>query len=93
MRHRKEDSESGESSPWQVYGKRRQFRTGDKSLRAGAEINKLAAAAHVSRNTYYAHLRKPEQITVGELRAYIKELNIPKEDILAALYLDQEGGG
>lgn len=62
-------------------------------LRAGAEINKLAAAAHVSRNTYYAHLRKPEQITVGELRAYIKELNIPKEDILAALYLDQEGGG
>lgn len=60
--------------------------------RAGAEIDKLVAAAHISRCTYYTHLRKPEQITVGELRAYIRELDIPKEDIIAALYLDQEGG-
>lgn len=61
--------------------------------RARADINRLAASAGISRNTYYVHLRKPERITVGELRAYIRMLNIPKEDIIAALYLDQEGGG
>ena len=59
--------------------------------RARADIDKLAASAGVSRSTYYAHLHKPERITVGELRAYIRELDIPKEDIIAALYLDQEG--
>lgn len=60
--------------------------------RARADIDKLAAAAGISRSTYYVHLRKPERITVGELRAYIRMLDIPEEDIIAALYLDKEGG-
>lgn len=60
--------------------------------RARADIDKLAAAAGISRSTYYVHLHKPERITVGELRAYIRMLDIPKEDIIAALYLDKEGG-
>ena len=61
--------------------------------RTGAEIDKLVAAADISRGTYYKHLREPDLITVGELRAYIKMLNIPKEDVISALYLDKEGGG
>lgn len=61
-------------------------------LRTGADIDKLATAARISKNTYYAHMREPERITVGELRAYIRMLNIPQEDIIAALYLDREGG-
>lgn len=61
--------------------------------RARVDINKLAATARISRSTYYAHLRNPEKITIGELRAYIKMLNIPKEDVISALYLDKEGGG
>lgn len=60
--------------------------------RARADIDKLAAMAGISRSTYYVHLRKPERITVGELRVYIRMLNIPEEDIIAALYLEKEGG-
>ena len=60
--------------------------------RTGAEIDRLTAAADISRGTYYKHLREPDLITVGELRAYIKMLNIPKEDVISALYLDKEGG-
>ena len=59
--------------------------------RAGAEIDKLVAVADISRATYYKHLREPDLITIGELRAYIKMLNIPKEDVIAALYFDKEG--
>lgn len=59
--------------------------------RTGAEIDKLVIAADISRGTYYKHLREPDLITVGELRAYIKMLNIPKEDVISALYLDKEG--
>lgn len=55
---------------------------------AGAEIDKLVAAADISRCTYYNHLRKPDLITIGELRAYIRMLNIPREDVISALYLD-----
>lgn len=57
--------------------------------RTGTDINKLASKARISRSTYFKHLRDPERITVGELRAYIQTLKIPKEDILEALYLDE----
>lgn len=60
--------------------------------RAGAEIDKLVATADISRCTYYKHLREPDLITIGELRAYIRMLNIPKEDVISALYLDKKGG-
>lgn len=56
--------------------------------RTGTDIDKLVNKARICRTTYFNHMREPEQITVGELRAYIQMLNIPKEDVLAALYLD-----
>lgn len=56
--------------------------------RTGTDLDKLVNKARISRSTYFKHLRAPERITVGELRAYIQALKIPKEDILAALYLD-----
>lgn len=56
--------------------------------RTGTEVIKLIAVADVSRCTFYNHLREPERITVGELRAYIRTLKIPKEDIISALYLE-----
>ena len=60
--------------------------------RTGAEVDKLVTAADISRATYYKHLREPHLITVGELRAYIKMLDVPKEDVISALYFDKEGG-
>lgn len=58
--------------------------------RTGTDLDKLVNKARISRSTYFKHMRTPEQITVGELRMYIQTLKIPKEDIIAALYL--EGG-
>ena len=49
---------------------------------------KLADAMRISRNTHFNYMKKPETITIGALRKYIRILNIPKEDIIAALYLD-----
>ena len=46
--------------------------------------------AHISLPTFYVHLRDPDKITLGEFRAYINTLKIPKEDILDALYLEKE---
>ena len=56
--------------------------------RTGTDLNKLVNRAKICRTTYFNHMRDPEQITVGELRVYIQMLKIPKEDVLAALYLD-----
>lgn len=56
--------------------------------RTGTDLDKLVNKARISRSTYFKHMRAPERITVGELRTYIQTLKIPKEDILAALYLD-----
>lgn len=63
-----------------------------KSLRIDRDesIDRLADAARIKRNTYFAHMKDPEKITVRELRAYIRVLRIPAEDIIAALYLDKE---
>ncbi len=65
-----------------------------KSLRIDRDesIDRLADAAQIKRNTYFTHMHDPEKITLRELRAYIRVLRIPREDIIAALYLDQEGG-
>lgn len=49
---------------------------------------KLAGTMGISRNTHFNYMKKPETITIGALRKYIKILNIPKEDIIAALYLE-----
>lgn len=56
--------------------------------RTGTDLDKLVSKARISRSTYFKHMRAPERITVGELRTYIQTLKIPKEDILAALYLE-----
>lgn len=45
----------------------------------------LQKAAGVSNSAYYRHLKCPEQVTLGELRAYIKVLGISDEDILKIL--------
>lgn len=62
-----------------------------KSLRAGEGIKvcDLAKKARITPNTYHRRIKNPEQITISELRTYIKVLKIPKEDILDALYLDK----
>lgn len=60
--------------------------------RTGTDIDKLVNKAKICRATYFNHMRDPAQITVGELRAYIQTLKIPKEDILDALYLEKDGG-
>lgn len=56
--------------------------------RTGTDIDKLVKRARICRTTYFNHMREPAQITVGELRAYIQMLKIPKEDVIEALYLD-----
>lgn len=58
--------------------------------RTGTNREKIVAKAHISLPTFYVHLRDPDKITLGEFRAYINTLKIPKEDILNALYLDKE---
>lgn len=57
--------------------------------RTGTNREKIVAKARISLPTFYVHLRDPDKITLGELRAYISTLEIPKEDILDALYLDK----
>ena len=58
----------------------------------GISREKIVAKAHISLPTFYVHLKNPDKITFGELRTYINTLNIPKEDIIDALYLDKKGG-
>lgn len=58
--------------------------------RTGIGREKIVAKAHISAPTFYVHLRDPDKMTLGELRAYVNTLKMPKEDILDALYLDKE---
>lgn len=55
--------------------------------RTGTKKDKMILKANISTPTFYAHMREPDKITLGELRAYINTLAIPREDILDALYL------
>lgn len=48
----------------------------------------LVKVMGIHRNTHYNHMKEPEKIDIRTLRRYIRILNIPKEDIIAALYLD-----
>lgn len=57
--------------------------------RTGTGRDKIAAKAHISLTTFYVHLRNPDKITLGELRTYINTLEMPREGILDALYLDK----
>lgn len=58
-------------------------------IEEGIGIDILAKKAGIKRTTYFSHLRNPEQITLGELRAYCNTLKIPAESLVSAVY---EGG-
>ena len=58
-------------------------------IEEGVGIDILAKKAGIKRTTYFSHLRNPEQITLGELRAYCNTLKIPVESLISAVY---EGG-
>lgn len=45
----------------------------------------IAACMGVKEKTYYNRLKKPENLSLGELRSIIHKLHIPKEDMLSAL--------
>lgn len=47
---------------------------------------KVSIAGGKCATMYYNRLKKPEAMTVQELRAYIKELQIEEEDVLNFLY-------
>ena len=48
---------------------------------------KLAPKIHICFSTHYKHLKNPDDMTVGELRGDIRELDLSEEDVLDALYL------
>ena len=58
--------------------------------RTGINREKIVKKARISLPTFYVHLRDPDKMTLGEFRAYINTLKIPKEDVLDALYLEKE---
>ena len=46
----------------------------------------LMSKAHISSSTYYSRMKNPEDLTIGELRAFISTVDIPEEDMLNVLY-------
>lgn len=59
--------------------------------RKGLTGTTIAPKIHISFSAHYKKLKNPESFTLGELRAYIRTLDIPEEDVLDALYLDRKG--
>ncbi len=55
-------------------------------IRAGKKNADVARKAGNTAHTICNHYKRPELITVKELRAFIQVANVPKEDILDALY-------
>lgn len=51
----------------------------------GLNDEKLSAKAHMSRATVYRRRSKPEDLTLGELRALGRALNIPIEELREAI--------
>ncbi len=58
--------------------------------RSGKTAKELACKAHICLRSHYNRLERPGEMTVNELRVYIREARIPAEDILDALYLDKK---
>lgn len=52
------------------------------------DTKKMSGMTGTCRSTHNNYMREPDKIPVGVLRKYIKTLGIPKEDIIAALYLE-----
>ena len=50
------------------------------------DYKKLMKSAGRSSSTYYKRKEEPERMTVSELRAFIKVLKIPEEEVLNFLY-------
>lgn len=55
-------------------------------VRSGKKEKDVARKAGNTLATIYNHYRNPEYITIRELRAFIQVADVPKEDILDALY-------
>lgn len=58
--------------------------------RSGKTAKELACKAHICLRSHYNRLERPGEMTVDELRVYIREARIPPEDILDALYLNRK---
>lgn len=58
--------------------------------RSGKTAKELACKAHICLRSHYNRLERPGEMTVNELRVYIREARIPPEDILDALYLNRK---
>lgn len=58
--------------------------------RSGKSAKELACKAHICLRSHYNRMERPGEMTVNELRVYIREARIPAEDILDALYLDKK---
>lgn len=56
-------------------------------IRSGKKEADVARKAGNTLPTIYNHYRQPGNITIRELRAFIQVADVPKEDILDALYL------
>lgn len=52
------------------------------------DTKKMAGMAGTCRSTHNNYMNDPEKMPIGVLRKYIRTLGIPKEDIVAALYLE-----
>ena len=55
----------------------------------GKENKDLTTRTGRSTRTVYNKYRYPEKLTVAELRAYIKEASLSKEDVIDFLYEDR----
>lgn len=58
--------------------------------RSGKTAKELACKAHICLRSHYNRLERPGEMTINELRVYIRETKIPPEDILDALYLNRK---
>ena len=61
--------------------------------RSGKKVRDIAAKGIISERTHYNRLRAPGDMTVNELRRYIKVADIPEADVLNALYPGRKKGG
>ena len=48
-------------------------------------VEEVSSRTCVSQSSYYRRLREPDDITLKELRSFGKALNIPQDELSAAL--------
>lgn len=46
----------------------------------GATVEDLATSARVGETTMYRRMREPDELTLGELRAIVRKLQIPVDE-------------